>query len=223
MSYLSRFKPVAIVVVILLAIGLVEFVVVDRLKRETGGIVLDTLPGLSDAGQINSEVGGNFIRTLLVITANSPEERAAYRREINEASQHIIASLQEYEKTIHEPQERELYDTLLARRKKYAEIRNAVFDLCDKNQRDEALLLFKTALLPAYEEYTRTGDAIFAYNMRQGETRGDHILWVCNATQLLVVVIGIAIFISGFLTPFIAVRFPPRMEMASAKDQGISK
>ncbi|MGD0650855.1 MAG: MCP four helix bundle domain-containing protein [Verrucomicrobiia bacterium] len=209
MNYLQRLKPVVVAAGILLIIGGVEFLAVNQLKIGTGRIVLDTLPGLSYAGKINAEVSGNFIRTLLAINSTGPEERAAYTLEIDEASREINGRLKEYEKTIHEPKERQLFNTLLEQRKKYTEVRRAVFGLIDGNQKEEALRLFKTALLPAYKEYTRTGDLIFSYNMQQGDSRGKHILTVCNTTQLLVVVIGIIIFIGGFLTPFIAICFLP--------------
>jgi hypothetical protein len=205
MNLLKMSRPVAIVVGILLIIGMVEFLVMRQLKNATASIVMDTLPGLSYGGKINAEVGGNFVRTLLVVTAARPEDRANFRQEISEASHGIDAALKVYEESIFEPEDHRLFDAMRDQRTKYAGIRQDVFGLIDADKKDEALSLFKNELLPVYKDHTRSCDMVFDYNMQQADSRGKHIMNVCSNTQLLVMIIGIAVFIGGLLTPFLAI------------------
>jgi hypothetical protein len=54
-------------------------------------------------------------------------------------------------------------------------------------------------LLPAYQRFKETGDKVFAYNIKQGRTRGSSIMTVCKITQWVAAAIGIFIFALGFL------------------------
>ena len=209
MNNLRKLKPLAIAVVALFLIGWIGFSIVSRLKSDAARIVDDTLPGLVYAGQINSELSENFARTLLVINSDSPERRDLYLKRIDEGSQRVNASMQGYQRSIFEEEDRQLFNRLVAVREKYREVRRQVFELVTAGKREDALRLFETGLLPAYAAQKEAGDALFDYNVKQGQVRGTRIEIGCRHTQWVVAAICVAVFVSGFFAPFFAIRLPP--------------
>lgn len=211
MSNFRRLKPAAIALVSLFIIGWTGFSIVGRLKSDAAGIVDDTLPGLVYGGQINSELSENFARSLLVISSDSPEERELYLKRIDEGSKRVSDSMSRYQRSIFEEEDRQLFNRLVAVREKYREIRWRVFDLVKENKRNEALRLFETEVLPAYAAQKEAGEALFDYNVRQGNVRGTRIETVCRRTQWVVTAICVMVFVVGFFTPFFAIRLPPNI------------
>jgi len=211
MGRLRRLKPTVIAVVILLIIGGTGFLVVGRLRTDAARIVDDTLPGLTYAGQINAELSENFARSLLVINSPSPEERDLYLERIAEGSKRVGSAMHGYEHSIFEEKDRQLFNHLVSVRDKYREVRRQVFDLVKNDRRNDALKLFETKVLPAYSVQKEAGEALFDYNVRQGNQRGTRIEAVCRDTQWVVTAICVMVFVGGFFTPFIAIRLPPNI------------
>jgi len=73
------------------------------------------------------------------------------------------------------------------------------------------LQLFESELRPAYTAQKVVGQALFDYNVRQGQARGERIETGCQRTQWAVAIICVGTFLGGFFTPFLAIRLPPRI------------
>ena len=193
-------KGVLLTIVSLFLIGALGFSSVTYLERQARLIVNDTLPGLSYAGEANANLSEGFNRTALCLMSENPEERARYRKEIEEFNQRTTGYLEQYSHSIFdEKHDRQLYDTLLERRQKYLELRKQILDLIDNNRQSEASTLWKTSLLPAYKQYKESGEALLGYNLRLGQVRGESIMRYCLLTQFLVAIIGIVLFMVGFI------------------------
>lgn len=214
MYYIRKMTPIAAAIIALVVIGAVGFFTVDQIKTESTKIVDNTLPGLTCAGQINAYQAENFIRTLLVINADNAADRGVYLREVDDTSRVVDENIAEYQRLIHTDEDLRIFNKLIADRNEYQRVRKQAFELAEHDQRDQALALLKASLWPAYKVYTQTGDELFNYNIQQGDLRGRSILGVCNTTRILVAIIGISIFIGGFLTPFLVIRFGTTAEDA---------
>ncbi len=214
MYYIRKMTPIVAAIITMVVIGAIGFFTVDQIKTESTKIVDNTLPGLNCAGQINAYQAEGFIRALLVINADNAADRALYLREVDDTSRVVDQSITEYQRLIHMDEDLRIFNKLLADREEYQRVRRAAFELAMHGQRDQALTLLKTSLWPAYKVYTQTGDDLFNYNIQQGDLRGRSILNVCNTTRILVAIIGIAIFVGGFLTPFLVIRFGTTAEDA---------
>jgi len=208
---ISRLKPLIMLAVVLLIVGGIGFTVVHQIRIDAAKIVEDTLPGLAYGGQVNAELSENFARTLLVINTDSTEERDLYLKRIDEGSKRVNDSLEGYRLAIFEEEDRQTFDRLISVRDKYREVRRRAFDLVKEGKRTEAVRLFETEVLPAYTTQKEAGEALFDYNVRQADERGRHIETVCTRTQWFVAIICVAIFVSGFFTPFFAIRLPPNI------------
>ena len=192
-------KGILLAIGVLILVGALEFFTVSRLKHNASQIVSDTLPGLTWAGEANANLAQAFNRSLMVLMTDSPERRAELHNEIELFGHSTTAALNEYKQSIFEPADERLFNTLLARRAEYVQIREKTFSLIESNQRPAAMDFCKKELLPAYDRYRQAGDKLFEYNIRQGESRGKTIMAVCTLTQFVVAGIGIIVFIAGFL------------------------
>ncbi|HTS19520.1 MAG TPA: MCP four helix bundle domain-containing protein [Verrucomicrobiae bacterium] len=206
---IRRLKPLITLAVLLLIVGGTGFLVVRQLRNFAARIVEDTLPGLVYSGQINAELSENFVRTMMVISSESADERDLYLKRIEDGSQKVNGSMVAYKKTIFDDEEERAFDRLVSAREKYREIRQQAFDLVGGGKRTEAARLFETEVLPAYAVQKEAGETLFDYNVRQGSERGRYIETLCSRTEWVVAAICIGIFIGGFFTPFVAIRLPP--------------
>jgi len=209
---LQRLKPAIIGLLVLLAIGGTGFFIIWRLKNDAAGIVEDTLPGLVYAGQLNSELSENFNLTLQVMNSNSPDEQYQYLKKISEGRARVGQGMDRYRRASRfEGEDRELFDRLVTLREKHRAIRQQVFDLVKEGRQKDALQLFESELRPLYTAQKVTTQALFDYNVRQGQSRGERIETGCRWTEWIVAILCAGTFLVGFFTPFIAIRLPPRI------------
>jgi hypothetical protein len=192
-------KATGAAAIILLIVGSFGYFSVSGLKHQAELIVGDTLPGLSEAGAANASLAASHNRTLLFLLESNPAERLRYRQEIDQLSQMTGTYLKQYRSAIFEETDRKTFDTLIERREKYLALRKQVLDSAQAGQDKEALALFKTTLLPAYELYKQSGEEVLRFNVQQGQVRGEKIMHSSTRTQLFVAGLGLVLFIVGFL------------------------
>jgi glycosyltransferase involved in cell wall biosynthesis len=192
-------KGLAVAFFGLVLIGALGFFSVGQLKKQAREIVQDTLPGLSYAGEANASLAQAFNRTLLLLVTEPPAERAQLQKEVESFSRATSTYLEAYRKQIFAAEDQALFDRLIRRRTEYIAVRERLIDLVDHGRNLDAVQLSKSELLPAYSRYKDAGDQIFQYNMREGKARGRTIMTVCTVTQIFAAVVGVLIFILGFL------------------------
>jgi hypothetical protein len=192
------FRGLLITLLALFFVGMLGFASLTHLRNKAQEIVDDTLPGLAFAGAANNSMAEGFDRTLMMLIADTPDERSALVRDIDRFNRRTTTLLRAYSQSIFSPEDRLNFDEVAARRESYQEIRRKVIALANERRRD-AIHVCNDELVPAYTSYKHAAEKLLAFNMRQSEERGKTIMTVCTATQVLVAIIGIGIFILGFL------------------------
>lgn len=192
------FRGLLITLLALFFVGMLGFASLTHLRNKAQEIVDDTLPGLAYAGAANNSMAEGFDRTLMMLIADTAEERSALIRDIERFNRRTTTLLRAYSQSIFSPEDRLNFDEVATRRERYQEIRRKVIALANERRRD-AISLCNGQLVPAYTSYKQAAEKLLAYNMKQSEERGKTIMTVCSATQVLVAIIGIGIFILGFL------------------------
>lgn len=182
----------------LLLIGALGFLSLNRLKQVAEEISHSTLPGISLAGRANAYLA-DASRVILYILAEEPARRAEIRQEIDTLSARTTGYLQEYRTGIHSPQQQMLYDTLVNERQNYIETRNQILELAATGQKTDALNQFQEVLLPKHKRIKTAGDDLINFDIREGETRSKEIMQSCTLTQITVAAIGVLVFIFGFI------------------------
>ncbi len=134
-----------------------------------------------------------------MLLTGSAEQRAKLEKEIESFSDRTTAWLEAYKGQIRSGEDRGVFDKVLARRSDYLRIREETVKFVNANQREAAVNHCKNQLLPAFKAYKEEADNLLAYEMKTGRTSGESIMRICTGTQILVAVIGVLIFIAGFL------------------------
>jgi glycosyltransferase involved in cell wall biosynthesis len=191
------FKGAAVALLALLLIGALGFFSLHQLKIEAGRIVHDTLPGLSYAGEANAYLA-DASRTLLFITTSDVDQRKKIHEEIIQLSDRTTEFLGKYSRSVFDETDRSYFEALNNTRKDYMKIRDAVLGLAVAGKTEKALKEYNQSLLPLQRQVKKAGDKLFEYNMRQGELRGERIMAICTATQIVVAVACVMVFLLGF-------------------------
>ena len=183
----------------LLLIGAIGFVSIAHLKSRANAIVNDTLPGLTYSGEANVNGAMGFNRTLMVLLADTDEQRERLRKELDTLSQATTKSLNDYKNSPLSPEEKEMLGRALQSRAEYARIRDRIMVLLDQNKRTEAVAVCNRELLPVYLQYKGAMYEMFEYNAHEARTSGNIIMTLCTVTEWVVAGIVVFIFIVGFL------------------------
>jgi len=181
----------------LLLIGGLGFFSLSHLKTTAKGIVEDTLPGLSYAGQANAYLADAY-RTLLIITTDDPKERLATRQTMEFLVKRTTDYLDRYQTSIFTEEDRDNFRTLQNLRKEFIATREEILKLADTGKKPEALALFHQSLIPKQAALKQAGEKLFEFNMREGRSRGQSIMNICTFTQVGVAAVLIVIFVLGF-------------------------
>jgi glycosyltransferase involved in cell wall biosynthesis len=180
-------------------IGALPFVGLSFLKGRAKEIVRDTLPGLTYAGEANASLSQSFNRCLLSVLSDDSSERDRLRKEVQEYSARTTDCLEAYRGQIFSPEEQHLYKEMIQLRQGYFAVRNELFTEEDAGNRQRVLALCSQRLLPAFEQYKAAGDRLFAFNVQQGQYRGELIMRACSLTQIILSCVAGCIFIGGLL------------------------
>ena len=195
-------RGVLITAAILLLAACMEFIMMGNLRNIAKSIAYDTMPGLSYGGEITSKLAQSQSKTGQMITSKTkPEEKEAFQ-EMQELSKEGDQYLKTYEDSIYEPEDRANYSKILQRRATYNQIRQKVLVLLDQDKKQDALMLARANLRPAYFEYIKAGETLIKYNLEQSKIRGDKIIRMCYITQIAVALLAMALFIAGFSIGF---------------------
>jgi hypothetical protein len=198
MRSIFSFPRLALCGLVLLLMAAPSFFTINYLKKQARAITEDTLPGLSFAGAANANLAQAFNRTLMLLLADEPAQRAKLRSEIENFSQKTTAYLEAYRQSIFAPEDLAQFNALMNHRAEYLRARERTLALSEMNKRSAALALYNSDLLPAYQRYKEAGDKLFCYNTKQGESRGKTIIAGFTITQFLVGGMGVFLFVIGF-------------------------
>jgi hypothetical protein len=175
------------------------FLSLGYLKNQARSIVADNLTGMSYAGEANSTLAEDFDRTLLLMFEQPAERRTQLEREIELLAARTTALFDAYQQTLFTPTDQASYGRVIERRDSYLLAHDETIKLVNAGQMQAAINLCQTRLLPAYTAYKQAADKLFETNMQAGKRNGEAIMRICTGTQILVAVIGVLIFIAGFL------------------------
>ncbi len=196
-------RGIAASVLLMLAISLLGFSSVSLLKKRAQVLAEDAVPGLSYAGEADFNLSQGFNRTLLMLLAQNKDQRERYHAEADEFAQRTAAALTNYENSIFDAEDRKLYDRVISRRENYENIRQQLILMLQQDRRADGEQLCRSNLVPAYDQYKLAGESLFSYNVKSGQRQGHGIFAMGTVTQLFVAILGVMLFIAGFVVGFL--------------------
>ncbi len=160
----------------ILLIGLGAFAIsrMVALRKVTTSIVNENVPGLAEAGQIQSLIYDSLVQMNEAVRSQTAEDRKTNEKEALDIGQKMTAVLKRYEDTITTSEDRALFAALQEKRAAMYEIRKRFFELNDTNQTAAAKLL-DADLKPAYLAYADSAKALMDENVKSGKENSDSL------------------------------------------------
>jgi hypothetical protein len=200
-GWVDRLFPIrgfAMAAMLFLAIGVAGYLSVEYAKRKAHLVVEDTLAGLRDSSQADAALVQAFNSTLLMVMADTPEERIRFCHQCALYDAQVNDSVTSYVRSIFTGEDRCNYNQLLELRKRYAAVEKKTHGLVIQQQSAEAMRVVHAELVPAYRDYKAAADRVMKYNADEGQTRGKAIMEICTVTQYVIAGAGIVLFMTGF-------------------------
>jgi hypothetical protein len=186
------------VVAIFLGVAGTGWFAVQRLNQTSRQLVLDTLPGLEEAGLAEESIheSRHVMREMLFPHTAAERLRMSAFVETNTAG----GEWQKYADSIFEPQDRQNYEAMMLVRSNYLQTVPKFLDLVRAGNMDQASSYFYAEQGRLFQNYLTAVTAVFEYNVAQGSVRGQSILnathyapWTIGALCVLVFVFGLAL------------------------------
>jgi hypothetical protein len=186
----------------LFVVGALSFWAVGRVKERIAAFSRITLQKVVIAGQINSYQAEGYAHTLQLLHSEAPDDRSTQRAAMYEYRDKTAAALESYRRMLDDNESRRLYQELAKKRVAYHKIREEIVALNDEGKKTESLREAGASLWPAYQEYTRAGDALLEYDITAATATSREILRLCTVAQLMAAVISVIGFVGGVSLPF---------------------
>jgi hypothetical protein len=172
------------------------------LQSEAHMVVVDTLPGLVNAGEAISRMNDNWqgIRSLPDLPAPAARSNLIA---------HVLANntdemWHEYEKSVFDAHDKQLFDRTLAARQNSRAICLQYFSLINAGKLEEARQFLNAKAEPAFQGYKSNAAALFQLNAEIGARRARHIIalsrwlpWVAGLFFVAVFCFGVIIGLKG--------------------------
>jgi methyl-accepting chemotaxis protein len=160
----------------LLCVGISWFAVarVQSMKRITESIVSDSIPGIIEAATVNAGQAENQIRMNRLLRAKTPEQRRRIMDEMAQYATSVSEAAKKYENSVFADEDRSNFEEFKKRREEFYKLRELYVPLTETNSA-EAEALLDGPIKAAYESYSRTGDALLAYNSKTSVKQGKAI------------------------------------------------
>jgi len=159
---------------IFLAVAGAGVFAVHDLHETSRKLVLDTLPGLVDAGLAEERMHDNRHTMREMLFPHTAAERAQMIELVTTNSPEAL--WRDYAGSIFEAEDRQNYDAMIQTRSNYLQSCEQFVGLVAAEKMDEAVALFNGDLSRRFQNYNDAAKIVFDYNVRQGMERGKRIL-----------------------------------------------
>jgi methyl-accepting chemotaxis protein len=194
----------AAIVVLTVALGIFAYTRVIVLNKEMQIVANDCLPGAIYSGKIESLVRRGMLLSVQHILSDTDQKMAGYEEDIKANAKDLDESFKQYEATITQDEERQLFASLQAARAPFRQAREEVLVLSRQHNDKEARAFAQTNLEPVYNNYRNAATALTDYNKKRGgEIAVEAFAIMDTAKTGIVVALITTIVIAGILAFFI--------------------
>jgi methyl-accepting chemotaxis protein len=166
----------AAVLLIAGALGAFAFTRLIKIDNDAKIIVLDCLPGMFLAEEIQKKAQENIILASMHVFSDDKAEMDAIEAKMLSVKGEIDELLKGYEKIISNPEDRAMFEKIGPAREKFIAMRNqAVLPPSRLGKKEEAIAGFKLKMEPAYHGFGDACQALVDFNKANGDKMGTHI------------------------------------------------
>jgi methyl-accepting chemotaxis protein len=163
------------------ALGIFAYSRLAEIDTDANHIAHEKLPAIANIGKAHVLVGRNLSLAGKHVLATDPSDMAKVAAEFADTRDKITALVEEYEKTITHPKDRELFERFKALRKEYVScLANELIPVSKAGKKEEAKAILDGKFGAAYNQFNEGIAALVEYNIESGKESGAEIL---NATS----------------------------------------
>jgi methyl-accepting chemotaxis protein len=192
-------------ILISLLLGLFAIIQVNQINNLSDLVVEDALPGTALAGTIDAQARHEFTLLQMHILSDEPSEMNYYESELNDYIERIERNFQEYESSIYQPDDRQIYNRMTAAYQSWSEVRNEVYSLSRNNQKEEA----RQSIRPLYEsssDLINLTDELMEWNAENGAIIGDDIQFHVTTARSGIITGVILALVINLIIAFLIIR-----------------
>jgi PAS domain S-box-containing protein len=192
----------ALAVFITMALVLLAYTEMHRIKASATRITGDTLPSTYLSGRLQSVTLLRYTVLTDYIDSNDNAEKAALDRQIESTNAQIDDVIGKYESLIDSREDRQLFETLKSARAPYDECYISVLRLSREGETVEAQNLIRTRLIPLRNAFLKAADAEVVWNKADADDSIYEITKAVNWTSISILIclvfgVGIACIAVG--------------------------
>ncbi|MFJ4374929.1 methyl-accepting chemotaxis protein [Pseudomonas japonica] len=204
---------------LVLALGLISLYETRQMDRASTEIRMTWLPAVVSLGEVGTDVNRARAMTMRSLLEEQPQTRAATLKRAEQLNQNLKDTLDAYERTIFEAQDRTLFNTFVSARERYAQIQASVSDAVLNNRLDNARQLINGPLGEATDAMQAALRALVTYNaegaekasQRSADASQESFLLIISALVLIMLALAV---IATLLTRSIVVPLAEAVEVA---------
>jgi methyl-accepting chemotaxis protein len=184
----------AIIILIVVGLGAFSWERLYTVNTEANLLINDSLPGLMLISETQDNARQNYIDILNHVMSTNQQEKAQLAASIEGTRQKNSSLYKEYEATITQSRDRDLYNAVTAVRPAYSEAVDEVKKLSDALKTEQAVDMVRTRLRPALETYNKALQAEVDFNKSMQDISAKRIVTsVSTAKTGILIGLGIAV------------------------------
>jgi hypothetical protein len=168
---------------------------VGKLHETSKMLVIDTLPGLVDAGLVEERVHENRHLMHEMLLPHTPAERARMVQFVTTNNTQPL--WRDYQDSIYSPEDRQNFQAMTLVQSNYLQTVPPFLDLVTAGKLDEATTVFFGEQSRRFQGYDAAIKKVFDYNVQQGLARGKTILSSLRYAPLAVAGLCVLVFVFG--------------------------
>jgi len=194
------------VVAIILGLGVFIYMKMATVRMLEKLVTGDCLPGMASMAQVEGMARQGYEMVPEMLAAKTPDDRQDIETALTGAMDELDKALANYETTITQPEDRDLYSQIAPARAEYAKILNdQVLPLCHAGKIPQATEIFFREARSKFTAYVETIRKLSDWNADHGKDIGNRIkIAVIKTLQGLAVGLGVAVLVSALLGFFLS-------------------
>ena len=171
------------VIAVMAVLGLFTYKELHSLQQSANNIAMDSLPGTTLSGQMQSAQTKNYVLLLEHLRADERGRIVAVDQEITANRAFLTKLMEEYEKTITKPRDRQLYEAVEASRAAYAIHFEQFLTYSRELRKQDAATMLPSKIRPGYQGFADAVEALAAFNRAEAEAASADITARVSSAQ----------------------------------------
>jgi methyl-accepting chemotaxis protein len=196
----------ATLLLLVTALAVTSFILLRHVRNEADFLSGQALPGLTAIAESKNAVNEIQLRVLRTLLATNSQDRLKYEEEIAAMREDVLKHMDDYSKTITQPEDRAMFKTMEEARDAYVSTRNGLFQLVNSNRMDEALSYTASTVRPSYYAYQAIMDKLVTYNIGNAQKSSISSASIARQANVISGCLSLVVIVLGVLFAVIIIK-----------------